>query len=520
MSEKEYTVIVKAGVNLEEVENDLTASSGDSSSIPNRSVDIVNARPGSRRATHFALTDEEAKNLENDPRVEAVEIPPDQRDDIKIGFNATQIANFTKGGNPDTDTSKVNWGLKRANMPTNLYASGTTTDQNYEYALEGEGVDIVIQDSGVQFDHPEFIDNLGNNRCVSFDWYSTGVAGSLNANFYRDYDGHGTHCAGIVAGKTYGFAKKARIFSQKLSGLEGAGDTGTGMPILDSFDAIRLWHASKPVQPNGYKRPTVVNMSWGYYSEVTGNPTGGTYRGTSWTYGVDYTTRNGLWAGTGVVPELAALSASRMPNRVTAVDAEVEDLIAGGVHVVIAAGNDFYKGDLSTGNDYNNSVVYGGLTYFYHRGSSPHSDNSLMVGNIDTGVQNDQDKTYQSSSRGPRVNIWAPGTNIFSCVSTTNVYSGLDYPPNTSFKIAKLNGTSFAAPQVAGVSALIAGANPQITPAQLKSQITADAKSVIYNTASDTDYDQFGTSLLGADNKMLFNKYGRQPFIFKNIGLG
>ena len=127
MSEKEYTVIVKAGVNLEEVENDLTASSGDSSSIPNRSVDVVNARPGSRRATHFALTDEEAQNLENDPRVEAVEIPPDQRDDIKIGFNATQIANFTKGGNPDTDTSKVNWGLKRSNMPTNLYASGTTT---------------------------------------------------------------------------------------------------------------------------------------------------------------------------------------------------------------------------------------------------------------------------------------------------------------------------------------------------------------------------------------------------------
>ena len=202
MSEKEYTVIVKAGVNLEEVENDLTASSGDSSSIPNRSVDVVNARPGSRRATHFALTDEEAKNLENDPRVLAVEIPPDQRDDIKIGLNATQIANFTKGANPDTDTSKVNWGLKRSNMPTNLYGSGTTTDQNYEYALEGEGVDIVIQDSGVQFDHPEFIDNLGNNRCVSFDWYSTGVAGSLNANFYRDYDGHGTHCAGRVAGKT------------------------------------------------------------------------------------------------------------------------------------------------------------------------------------------------------------------------------------------------------------------------------------------------------------------------------
>ena len=33
----------------------------------------------------------------------------------------------------------------------------------------------------------------------------------------------------------------------------------------------------------------------------------------------------------------------------------------------------------------------------------------------------------------------------------------------------------------------------------------------MYDTASDTDYASFTTSLLGASTKVLFDKYGRQP---------
>ena len=93
MSEKEYTVIVNNREDLADIEAELTASSG-SGPIPDRTVDVANPRPGSKIQTHFMLTDEEAANLRTDSRIRAVEIPPDQRDDIQIGLWLTQTGNF------------------------------------------------------------------------------------------------------------------------------------------------------------------------------------------------------------------------------------------------------------------------------------------------------------------------------------------------------------------------------------------------------------------------------------------
>jgi len=508
MATKEYAVIVKKGVDLEEVDNQLGNEGGDSSCIPERAVEIANPRSGSKRMTHWYLTDEEAVNLANDTRIEAVEIPPDQRTDIKIGKRASQTGDFRKPAG--LAPAFVNWGLRRCISATNVYGNTENASGDYEYAIDGTGVDVVIQDSGIQADHPDFNNYSGTSRVQQIDWYTeSGLPGTQNVNFYSDTDGHGTHCAGIVAGLTYGWAKNADIYAQKLAGLEGPGQSGQGISIGDCFDAIRLWHAAKT---NG--RPTVVNMSWGYFSEVVGDPTSGTYRGTPWVYGVDYSTANDLWTGVGIVPTLGG---SRfLPARVASVDAEVDDLIAAGVHVFIAAGNDYYKGDISTGADYNNSVTFGGLTYNYHRGSSPHSDEAFIVGNIDTDVQFNGvdylDKTADSSSRGPRVNIWAPGTNIVSTVSTSSIYAQADYPSNSSFKIARISGTSFAAPNTAGVGALHLQTQPYLTPAQLKAKMESDSKPVMYSTGSDTDYATFATSLLGASDKVLFSRYGRQPF--------
>jgi subtilisin family serine protease len=511
--EKEYAVVIKKGQNLQEIEDELKRSTG-SESIPARSVDVVNPRNGSKRMTHFFLTDEEAKALANDSRIEAVEIPPDQRTDIQISKRALQNADFTKPSS--LNNSYVNWGIKRSIMPTNLYNDQTSVDSEYPYALQGQGVDVVIQDSGIEPQHPEWQDSKGNSRFVARDWYDVaGLSGTLNANFYRDFDGHGTHCAGIVAGKTYGYAKESMIYAQKLLGLEGSGDTGTGMPIADSFDAIRLWHESKPIDPTtGQKRPTVVNMSWGYFNQLSGDPISGTYRGTGWVYGVDYLNDLTLWAGTGLVVPTSGITRF-LPSRVAATDAEVDDLIASGVHVFIAAGNDYFKGDISTGTDYNNSVVYGASTYFYHRGSSPHSDDAFIVGNIDTNTEldgdNHKDKIQGASSRGPRVNVFAPGTNIVSAVSNTSVYTQADYPQDSNYKVAMISGTSFAAPQIAGVAALHLSATPGITPTNIKNKIENEAKNVMFETGLDNDYTAFDTSLMGAPNRILFNKYGRQP---------
>ena len=508
MTEKEYTVIANTREDLPTLETEITASSG-AGPIPNRSVGVANPRPGSKIQTHFMLTDAEAEELRSDPRVRAVEIPPDQRDDISIGLNATQSGTFYRGSG--LDNSYVNWGLRRCIDINNPYLnsgdrvtdiSNALPEQNvdYQYGIDGTGVDVVIQDSGIDPNHPDWgyisgrsvvietingtgndlknfdvtngiqakaqyfpdpnllqedkfysvefissgtsifksdkkfrnddqllseqefcfngaafkigmdtttrtaVGNLGGsliirtpddleslteteipNRLQQIDWYTaSGLSGTQSADHYRDLDGHGSHCASIAAGLIYGWAKNAHIYSQKLAGLETlSGSDGTGINNSDAFDTIRLWHNAKT---NG--RPTVVNMSWGYGGNVTGNPTSGIYRGTAWTWGTDYTNRTTLMEQTGVSENFFSGGTShRVPVRLASVDAEVDDMIADGIHVCIAAGNNLHKADLSTGPDYNNQATFGGSTRNYHRGSSPFSDDAFMVGNVDSGAQ-------------------------------------------------------------------------------------------------------------------------------------
>ena len=68
MSEKEYIVSLKRGVDASNFKAEMTQSSGDAN-IPARSVDVADQRILSTRNTHYSLTDEEAEQLKNDSRV-------------------------------------------------------------------------------------------------------------------------------------------------------------------------------------------------------------------------------------------------------------------------------------------------------------------------------------------------------------------------------------------------------------------------------------------------------------------
>ena len=502
MTEREYAVIVHKGIDLQEVDAEIAASTG-SGPIPNRSVDVANPRLGSKRMTHWMLTDEEAEALRSDPRIMAVEIPPDQRSDIKIGLRASQSGLFSR---TISNASNVNWGLRRCIDVANNYSLIGEITGPYNYALDGSGVDIVIQDSGIQPDHPEFNDYNGNSRVVQIDWYAaSGLAGTQSANFYRDRDGHGTHVAGIATGLTYGWAKAAKVYSQKLAGLETLqGPDGTGIAVSDAFDAIRLWHSNKIST-----RPTVVNMSWGYFGEETGDPTGGTYRGTPWTFNpssdilTDYGLPGKLYNGG---------TTSLYPVQVAFVDAEVDDMIAAGIHVCIAGGNDFYKADIGGGTDYDNSVTHNGNTYFYHRPGSPYSSGAFFVGSIDNATNSGTDQPANYSKKGPAINVWAPGNAIMSTASNENdtSYNGvtLDYPGDSNYKIMHIDGTSMASPQVAGLLALYLQSQPTISPAELVKKITNDSSAVITDDGLDNNYSQFSASLLGSPNRLLYSRYG------------
>jgi serine protease AprX len=100
------------------------------------------------------------------------------------------------------------------------------------------------------------------------------------------------------------------------------------------------------------------------------------------------------------------------------------------------------------------------------------------------------------SSRGPQVDVAAPGDNVWS--ARAGVYGllggvpappGTDDPPaaiqNTPFYI-NLSGTSMAAPHVAGVVALMLEANPRLSPAKVQ--------SLLKSTAMDRGARGFDTS--------------------------
>lgn len=525
MSEKEYVVTLNKGTDYAQFNQEMIASTG-AGDIPDRTVDVADAREKSTRNTHYALTEEEATALRNDSRVTDVQLRPDLRDDIEIGHDAIQTANFNKSSNDSGDYR--DWGKIIHSFKENKYGTSTSLGGNFArpYSMDGTGVDIVIQDSGLQVDHPEFNDANGVSRMQLIDWYAaSGVAGSQSVNHNRDYDGHGTHCGGTATGLNFGWASNARVYMVKVGGLEGSGDSG-GISVSSCFDVIKGWHQNKPVDPKtGYKRPTIVNASWGYSGSIGssfGNIDSYVYRG------ANYNSSTAGWSSStsyhrdtyGFYPYYRSLS-YRFPVRLASVDADVQDCIDAGVHICIAAGNNSFKIANSSDPDYNNVIFYsGGSNEFYHRGSSPFDTGAIIVGCTDSTPENATTERKTSfSCTGSGIDIFSAGENIVSSCSTTTRFGNTQYFGDSNFKQTNISGTSMASPQVCGVGALYLQADPSLTPAQLKSKLQNDALAVLKDESNDANYGDT-TDICGGSNRMLYNRYSREnPFTSNIYGL-
>lgn len=508
MSEyKEYTVTTNNLDATNSVWDDMLSPTG-SSTIPDRVVEVANPRLSNEKNTSYFLTDEEAAVLKNDPRVVSVE----DLEIIPIIKHAFQNADFNK-----TSTStgeKGNWGLLRHIKDFNVYGTSTADPGGtYDYVLDGTGVDIVIIDSGIQANHPEFTDAFGNSRVQEIDWYSvSGVTGTMPANFYTDYDGHGTHVAATIAGKNFGWAKNARIYSIKLAGLEGIDDPSVGLSRTDAFDVLIGWHVNKP-----NSRPTILNNSWGFgifwhtdlnalsFRSDTVGPfypiTGGSYRGVPWSG----STRDPARGHTGSVVDVGVYS---FPWRSSATDADIATCINAGIIVCNSAGNDGTKVDVFNGTDYNNTITTSSgvvPTYYYHRGGSPNcADNyGFEVGSMGTGTVGGLDRKSSFSCAGPGVDIFAAGANIMSAWSSVNLDGSDPYYYNSNFRQDVISGTSMSSPQIAGVCALLKQVHPSWGPKQIYDWITTNAESDLYTTALDNDYTST-TSIWGGYNRILY----------------
>eukprot|EP01138_Halocafeteria_seosinensis_P011985 gb/GECG01012248.1/.p1 GENE.gb/GECG01012248.1/~~gb/GECG01012248.1/.p1 ORF type:complete len:645 (+),score=61.19 gb/GECG01012248.1/:1-1935(+) len=116
--------------------------------------------------------------------------------DSKVSLAATSTRNVT------TDSTEY-WNLDRIDQRTDAELDG-----HYSYTYTGEGINAYIIDSGIRLTHNEF----DGNRIRLVDFIEDGN---------DDCNGHGTHVAGTVGGKTYGVAKEVNLVAVRVFGCEG-----------------------------------------------------------------------------------------------------------------------------------------------------------------------------------------------------------------------------------------------------------------------------------------------------------
>ena len=88
---------------------------------------------------------------------------------------------------------------------------------------DGTGVSVAVLDTGVDYTHPEIAARFTSEK--GFDAISGGDP--------IDRHGHGTHVAGIVAGKNVGVARAATLYAVKVLSDYGSGSDGSVMRGID-----------------------------------------------------------------------------------------------------------------------------------------------------------------------------------------------------------------------------------------------------------------------------------------------
>jgi subtilisin family serine protease len=273
-------------------------------------------------------------------------------------------------------------GVAYVEADTPVYASAVQNNPTY-------GLDRIDQPSlplDNKYSYPSdgagstvfVIDTGVNTTHVEFTGHLRADMGTSmidDGNGIEDCNGHGTHVSGTVAGTVFGVAKKATIVPVRVLDCEGS---GASSGVIAGMDFVAQHHPAR----------SVVNMSLG----------GGAS---------------------------------------DAEDAAVRNLVASGVTVVVAAGNEMTDAC---------------------KGSPAREPMAITVASSTSG-----DARSSFSNFGTCVDLFAPGTGI------TSAWIDADDATKT------ISGTSMASPHVAGTAAAYLATAPNATPAQVTAAILGSA---------------------------------------------
>ena len=512
------------------------------------------------RSTGYELTDEQVKVLKRDSRVLEIELrhPPGVVNKPLGAVNYEPysiLGDFSKLSTTSSSQSdERQWG--------HLHHAGTTAQRRYgdtpgtvnsttwntglandliDVYNDGKHVDVVIFDQPVSYDHADWIsEETGLTRFVQYDWFAehnAEVIGGLDSDGLASPGSnyvygtaaqhgstayHGTHVCGTVAGRHFGWAREANIYSINVLSSSA---TQTYLTTELAFDYVRAFHRNKSINPvTGFKNPTIINCSYGsgydleetYPSGVQSTDVYGVYyKGRLYDDGITpYDGQTGtttpvglrgvstLWS-TGELRRLFGVTGFEFPYYSTSNGADVEDAIADGIVVVKAAGNDdsprsgdhhLKAGSTLVSNDSNmrDNLLWlnNGWTLYYTREANPYAPGIITVGALTPAVNYNTSTTYPSygsmpvsfSNRGIDTHVWAAGVYIAS-VYPPNTSGGYQdtkpgYTPGVDYFRA-ISGTSMASPQVAGVLACYATGRERFN--------SADAHRYLQKTSNTTE---------------------------------
>jgi serine protease AprX len=295
-------------------------------------------------------------------------------------------------------------GVNAGTLATN-YPKTVGADTLWAAGFTGKGVGVAVIDSGIDGDMPDFKNADGSSRITA------NVLASPGATRPGDDIGHGTHVAGIIAGKSpsgsyIGIAPEADIVA-----LKTADDAGAST-VLDVITALQF-----VVDHKDDLNIRVVNLS-------VSSDTPGSYLDDP-------------------------------------LDAAVEFAWHAGVVVVAAAGN---RGDAADAVSY----APGNDPYVISVGATDEVDTADP--SDDTVATFSSRGVTQDGLRKP--DVVAPGAHMVAPLASGSAFATLCPQCVVGSQYLKIGGTSMAAPVVAGAAALLLQARPDLNPDQVKALLT------------------------------------------------
>ena len=186
MEKKYYQLSTFTEEQWDELNKELTNQGKVNSYVPDRSVDCVDDQLHSPTRGTYLLTEEEADNLKNDPRIKFINIdykrypeqfmpPPEELQSVRpdlINRYSTSVKNYrefsasnTLASSPNaTDANRTGYQLYRCQQKLdpwvdNSLADNAVVNTNILQYGTGKHIDVIVADDGTWFGHPEFQNN-------------------------------------------------------------------------------------------------------------------------------------------------------------------------------------------------------------------------------------------------------------------------------------------------------------------------------------------------------------------------